>query len=185
MPSYETLDFQLARLTAQSRGADPNQVKGGKPETPVEIIRLMAAHIESLPAYYAVIAKSCGDDIAVDNLCDIAISFSWREWRRNEHKRKTRISVERLNQATLAAVMMFLCPFYKTAEGETKRRDDEWAARFAQTTDKKWAKDFADHSRLIVQRLTELEASGKADMMRFARAWKENSAKCSETLDAA
>ena len=56
-----TIEFQLARITAQSKNADPKIIKGGLTELTPEDIRLAVSYIREPLAFHALMAKYCGD----------------------------------------------------------------------------------------------------------------------------
>ncbi|MDB4312034.1 hypothetical protein N9937_01260 [bacterium] len=80
-----TIEFQLARaFTAQSKNADPKQIRGGKVELTAEDVKcaVCTSLVEHPFAFHALMWKWCEDEVSrgilLFNLNDVAL-LNWHE----------------------------------------------------------------------------------------------------------
>lgn len=179
----DSLDFQIirewARTTAQSKGSDPKQPGGGKPDLSVDDVQAAKSFLP-YGQWLALEARICQSEIAERDLRQAVIKISWYLWRKNEANYKTRITTQRLDLVAEAATLFFLNPYLPPNKQHPKGRlrDEEWAAKFAETTDEKWARDFRKHYAKIITTLIDLYNRGTHTAKKVLK-----SAKRPETLD--
>ena len=74
-----SVEILLARLTAQSIGADPKQSTGGKPELNAGDISLIASQAPHM-SFHALMTKCCADQISAVQLYVWLHDTSLTEW---------------------------------------------------------------------------------------------------------
>ena len=149
MPS---VDFLLARLTAQTGPIEPRLPGGGVPELTNQDIAVATGQVKTTIGYYALMAKRCQSDLALDNLFAEIHPWAWNRWR--VKKRPGRVDVKTHSRVVEVSVLYFLNPVVG------QKRGDRGSARFVGVARKTWALQYRAHHRDISAYLFEQE--GKA-----------------------
>jgi ubiquinone biosynthesis protein UbiJ len=160
-----SMEFFLIRLTAQSKGSDPKEPGGGAPKYSPADVQMIVACVESLPAYYAAMAKVSGDERAAVRLLEMARMVSENEWRKNPRNREIRHTLNELDRVVEIAVLMFLNPHNKKGEPRT----EEWMAKYVGVAWRTWKQNYKDHQTFIQQQLQDFYQRAQADIYRFTR----------------
>ena len=143
------VEFQLARLTAQSKRSNPKIPTGGAPEITVEDVRTALVSCPR-PVYLAVAAKVCQCERAELELRKVAHRVSSIEWRRNPMNYRTRASLEQIDLIADAAVLAFLNPNgEEDDDGNRVKRDEEWAARVCKVSVREFASNYRFHWKRV------------------------------------
>jgi hypothetical protein len=160
-----SMEFFLIRLTAQSKGSDPKEPGGGAPKYSPSDVQMIAACVESLPAYYAAMAKVSGDERAAVRLLEMAHMVSEREWRNNPRNREIRHTLNELQRVVEVAVLRFLNPH----DEEGKPRNEEWMAKYVGVAWRTWKQNYKDHQTYIEHQLEDFYLRAQDDIYRFTR----------------
>lgn len=148
-----TLEYDLVRMTAQSKGSDPKEPGGGSPEYSVEELRACLAEVPHL-SWHCLLAKYHQDQQSEKELLKRAHMMSLREWFTNaEHRTKT-IQAGQLARVAELAVLCFLLPKLPHASNYTTR------AAFVGCGHDKWRGTFQTHFDWIVRELEYQERIG-------------------------
>ena len=152
-----SLEYQLARITAQSKNADPKAIKGGLPELTPDDIRAAVSMVNRPVTYHALMAKYCGSELSESALLDIIEDMSMRRFLRDHPN--VRINGKIHRGLVESAILHFMAPVDKT-------RTQIGNARHCGVDIKTWNSNYRRHFNLLIRFLTNSESEG----MRIARA---------------
>lgn len=147
------LEFDLVRLTAQSKGQDPKQPGGGVPEYTKADILACAAEMPHI-AWHCIMAKYCGDKLSERELLDRAHRISIAEWFDNPEHRLKNIRAGQLIKVAELSVLAYLMPACQHAMSYGTR------AIYAGCRSSKWQECFQSHYEWIIGELEYAERIG-------------------------
>ena len=151
-----SLEYQLARITAQSKNADPKRIKGGLPELTPDDIRAAVSMVNQPVTYHALMAKYCGSELSEAALLDIIEDMSMRRFLRDHPK--VRINGDIHKALVESAILHFMAPAHQT-------RTQIGNASHCGVDIKTWNSHYRKHFDLLTGYLINSEAEG----MRIAR----------------
>lgn len=154
-------EFMIARITAQSKNADPKQIKGGLPEFTADDIRHAAAKMRPRSVHDAFMAKYAQSDIAVVNLAHRMDAWGHVMFRKKYPAR--RISDQEHKRITDLAVMYFLNP------EAGQRRTDGGSARYIGCGLTTWQQKFYPHFKSISAELFGLESLARQQFAKYLK----------------
>ena len=115
-----TIEYQLARITVQSKNADPKQIKGGVSNLTADDIRAAVSMVNQPVTYHALMAKYCGSEVSESVLMDIMEDASMRVFMR-EHP-GVRINGDIHKRLVECAMVWFMAPEQGRARNSALRR---------------------------------------------------------------
>lgn len=158
-------EYFLVRLSAQSKGSDPKQPSGGKPELTAQDIQMLCSMVGSVFDYWAITAKYCQSEVAEKNLLQAMRHLSRRSWHETEAFRDIPVNTDELDRMAEASVLSFLNP----RDSEGNLRGDQWAAAYMRCHRNTFVKKFKAHWLRLTAKLNQLETSGLADIRNALR----------------
>lgn len=153
-----SLEYQLARITAQSKNADPKAIKGGLPELTPDDIRAAVSMVNQPVTYHALMAKYCGSELSESALLEIIEDMSMRRFLRDHPT--IRINGDIHKRLVESSILHFMAPANHT-------RTQLGNARHCGVDIKTWNSKYRRHFNLLTQFLTNSETEG----LRMARKW--------------
>lgn len=148
-----TVEYQLARLTAQSKGANPKEPGGGIPTMTREDIAALASEAPHM-AWHALMAKYCDDAISEKRLLQHIHLLNIDEWFTNPKYATTKAAPMQLNKLAELAVLGWVnpqCPHAKAVETR---------AAFIGAARETYRRVFQDHYAYLLGELGHLEQLG-------------------------
>jgi hypothetical protein len=104
-----SIEYMLARLTAQTGNLDPRIPGGGIPELTAADISLIAAAAPHM-SYHALMAKYCDDQISEREILAWAHRTSLDEWFTNPAHATTPVQARQLNRLAELTVLAWINP---------------------------------------------------------------------------
>jgi len=148
-----TLEFDLARLTAQSSGPNPKEPGGGLPMyTRQEILACLAEVPHT--AFHCLMAKYCGDQFSEREVLHFVQRMSIWEWFDNPAHATKRIEAGQLKRVAEVAVLAWINPHAPHAISQAAR------AAYIGAAEETYRRTFQDHFAWINGELQHLEAIG-------------------------
>jgi hypothetical protein len=148
-----TVEFDLARLTAQSSGPNPKEPGGGLPMyTRQEILACLAEVPHT--AFHCLMAKYCGDDLSAHEVLRRARMMSLQEWFTNAEHTTKKIEAGQLNKVAELAVLAWLNPHGPHSESNQTR------STYTGIPFGTWRANFQSHYGWIVGELEYFERLG-------------------------
>ena len=153
-----TIEYQLARITAQSKNADPKQIRGGLATLTADDVRAAVSMVNRPVAYHALMAKYCGSEMSENALMDIMEDASMRSFMR-EHP-GIRINGDIHRRLVECAMIWFMSP------EQGRARKDAGNAKHCKVDRKTWVSNYKPHFHTITAFLLLAESTGLADVKR-------------------
>jgi len=156
-----SIEFQLARLTAQSKNADPKIIRGGLPELTPDDIRAAVSLATQPLTFHAMMAKYCGSELSEALLLEIMELQSWLAYGNNNPN----ISISRSDNRRIAEAALIY--FLKPSQGQ--RRGDKGNAAHLGIHRNTWAAKYKRHFTLLTGFLFDCEAHALYAIRRMLR----------------
>jgi hypothetical protein len=148
-----TVEFDLARLTAQSSGPNPKEPGGGLPQyTRQEILACLAEVPHA--SFYCLLAKYCGDEQAERQVLKRIRRMSIKEWFDNPEHTTKRIEAGQLKKLAEVAVLAWINPRAPHGASQATR------AAYIGAAEETYRRNFQDHFSWITGELQYLESLG-------------------------
>ena len=154
-----SIEFMLARLTAQSAGLEVDPARG-KPELTREDVMLIASAAPPI-CFHALMAKCCDDQISVKKLLEWVWEKSLKEWFSNSENQAIKVEARQMNRMAELAVLAFLNPQCPHATSTTTR------AAYIGANEHTYRKNFQPHYAFLAGELGFLESLGKRAIYKF------------------
>lgn len=155
-----SIEYMLARLTAQTTWRDHHMPAGGKPELTAADISVIAAHAPHM-SFHALMAKYCDDAISEKAIMSWAHQTSLDEWFTNPTYAAVRIEARQLNRMAELAVLAWLHPRLPHATSIATK------AAFVGANHETFRRNFQAHYAFVVGELGFLEAVGLEAVRKF------------------
>jgi hypothetical protein len=146
-----TLEYQLARITAQSKNADPKAIKGGLSELTPDDIRAAVSMVNQPVTYHVLMAKYCGSDLSESALLEIMEDMSMRRFMRDHST--VRINGQIHRRLVESAILHFMAP-------ANQSRSQTGNAQHCGVDIKTWNSHYKQHFHLLTRFLVERESDG-------------------------
>jgi hypothetical protein len=157
-----SIEYVLARQTAQTSWREPRLAPGGKAELTAGDISLIASHAPHM-SYHALMAKCCQYPISEREMLHWANMECWREWRTNVAYREIPVKVDTLDRLAELAVLAWIDP--RLPHGaDIKNR-----AAFCRENPETFRKKFQELYGYLYGELGYLETVGREAVRRFMR----------------
>ena len=156
-----SIEYQLARITAQSKWSDPKVIKGGLPQLTPDDIRAAVSMATSPYTYCALMAKYCQQQNAERDLYQMLEVQSWLHY--GERYPQRQISRDENRKVAELAVLHYLCP------EQGLKRGDQGNAAYLGIHRNTWSQKFRAHFLDLTKFLFELEQQGVRELNRSLR----------------
>jgi len=156
-----SIEYQLARITAQSKWADPKVIKGGVPQLTPEDVRAAVSMATSPYTYCALMSKYCQQENSEADLYQMLEVQSWLHY--GERYPDRQISRAENRRLAELAVLYFLAPEVRSKGG------DQSLAAYMNCHRNTWGQKFKTHFHDLTKFLFELEQQGLAEVRRTMR----------------
>ena len=156
-----SIEYQLARITAQSKWSDPKVIKGGLPVLTPDDIRAAVSMATSPYTYFALMAKHCQQQSSERALYQMLEVQSWLHY--GEKYPQRQISRDENRKVAELSVLYFLCP------EQGIKRGDQGHALYLGVHRNTWSQKFKAHFQDLTKFLFELEQQGVAEVVRVLR----------------
>lgn len=155
-----TIEYLLARLTAQSPGPRPKEPGKGKPTLTAADISLISSHAPHM-SYHALMAKICDDRISEREILKWAKRISLAEWFSNPLYAEVSCSARALNKLPELAVLAWINPQLPHAANIKNQ------AAFVNENPETYRKKYRNHFAFLLGELAYLEEVGRRAVMGF------------------
>jgi len=156
-----SIDFHLARLTAQSAGCDPNRVQGDHPEFAKAFVAQCAGMVKPRMVYHAIMAYHCDDEVSIDVLNLKMADWCWGRLKTHHSNRAYR-ALEIARVAELA-VLFYLNPAVE------KTRPVSGCAAWVRVDHGVWESKYSQQRDVIIHELANMKSDGDRQLRYIMR----------------
>jgi hypothetical protein len=155
-----SIEYLLARLTAQTNWKDKQMPGGGVPELSVADISVIAAAAPH-PSFHALMAKYCDDQASESAIIKWTHEHSRKEWFTNPDLRSIRFEARQLNLLDELAVLAWLNQASQHAVSISTR------AAYVGVNHETFRRNFQEHFAFLVGELGLIEQIGTRAVYEF------------------
>ena len=156
-----TIDFQLARLTAQTAGVDSTRVQGDHPEFTKAFIAQAAGQIKPMMVYHAIMAYYVDDAGSIDELNLKLAEWCWcRLFKRHQERAYRPEDIVRVAEL---AILFYLNPIME------ETRSIKACAAWTRVKIGVWESKYSKQRDVIVNELANMKADGASQLRSIMR----------------
>ena len=156
-----SIDFQLARLTAQSAGVNPKRAQGDHAEFTKAFIAQAAGQINPMMVYHAIMAYYCLDEGSMAELNLKMADWCWcRLFKKHQDRSYRALEIARVAEL---ATLFYLNPLVE------EQRPIKACAAWVQVKIGVWESKYSKQRDVIVNELANMKSDGASQLRRIMR----------------